>query len=191
MTSTATSRSKTSSRDRILQAAIKRFARNSYEKTSLRDIAADVGIDVAYVHRCFGSKEKLFSEAIEAAADLAGFAAGSTDELARSLAGRALSGRPQKNQALGIFIHSIASPEALPILRQFVLENAIEPLSAQKGKASGERAALAMALLTGVALFRNVLRIKPLTEADGGELQDLIADAIRGILDGNAQSGAR
>jgi AcrR family transcriptional regulator len=40
-----------------------RFTRTSYEQTGLRDIAADVGIDVAYVHRCFGSKKRLFAKA--------------------------------------------------------------------------------------------------------------------------------
>jgi len=43
--------------DRILAAAVKRFATNSYEATGLRDIASDAGVDVAYVHRRFGSKE--------------------------------------------------------------------------------------------------------------------------------------
>jgi AcrR family transcriptional regulator len=43
-------------RDRILNAAMERFSRTSYEQTGLRDIAADVGVDVAYVHRCFARK---------------------------------------------------------------------------------------------------------------------------------------
>lgn len=53
-------------RERILKAAILRFSTHSYEATGLRDLAADVGVDVAYVHRCFGSKEKLFREALKA-----------------------------------------------------------------------------------------------------------------------------
>jgi len=54
-------------RERILEAAIRQFSRRSYEQTGLRDIATDVGVDVAYVHRCFGSKENLFAEALRAA----------------------------------------------------------------------------------------------------------------------------
>ena len=53
-------------RDRILKAAILRFSAHSYDDTGLRDIAADVGVDMAYVHRSFGSKEKLFYEAVKA-----------------------------------------------------------------------------------------------------------------------------
>lgn len=38
-------------RERILKAAILRFSAHSYDNTGLRDIAADVGVDMAYVHR--------------------------------------------------------------------------------------------------------------------------------------------
>ncbi|MFD2029187.1 TetR/AcrR family transcriptional regulator [Ancylobacter dichloromethanicus] len=47
-------------RQTILTAAAKRFASASYDEVSLRDISADVDVDVAYVHRSFGSKENLF-----------------------------------------------------------------------------------------------------------------------------------
>ena len=53
-------------RERILKAALLRFSTHSYEETGLRDIASDVGVDMAYVHRSFGSKEKLFREAVKA-----------------------------------------------------------------------------------------------------------------------------
>ena len=53
-------------RERILKAAMLRFSTYSYEETGLRDIATDVGVDTAYVHRSFGSKEKLFREAVDA-----------------------------------------------------------------------------------------------------------------------------
>ena len=189
MTATATSRPKTSSRERILKAAVKRFSQNSYERTSLRDIAGDVGIDVSYVHRCFGSKEKLFTEAIRDAADMTDLIAGTPEEIAASMAQRAVSSRPPKGQALGIFIHSISSPEALPILRQFVLETAIEPMSGRIGDASARRATLAMALLTGVTLFRNVIRVKPFVESDEDELRALIAGVLGAVLEHQGEGG--
>src|ERR1700738_1364837 len=73
-------------RDRILNAAIERFTRTSYEQTGLRDIAADVGIDVAYVHRCFGSKKRLFAEAVRAAMQPADFLPGPARDFAGKLA---------------------------------------------------------------------------------------------------------
>lgn len=178
-----TSRSKANGRDRILRAAIERFAQNSYEQTSLRAIAADADVDVAYVHRCFGSKEKLLAEAMGEATDLMDFAAGEPEALAASLSERTFAVDNRQGQALGIFIHSIASPEAHPILRQFILEKTIAPMSTQIEDASGRRASVAMALLAGVALFRSVLRIEPLIEADRQELEALIAEVLAVIFD--------
>src|SRR5690606_39847173 len=43
----------------MLEAAHARFLRESYENVGLRDIAGDVGVDVALVSRHFGSKEEL------------------------------------------------------------------------------------------------------------------------------------
>jgi AcrR family transcriptional regulator len=166
-----------------LNAAIKRFSRNSYERTSLRDIAADVGVDVAYVHRCFGSKEGLFSEALAASAHVSELVNVSRDDLAGSLASQALAGRGQRDQALGIFIHSVSSPEAVPLLRRFILDSVIDPLSEEIGGVSTTQATLIAALLTGVSIFRNMLRLRPLLEAEGSELEGLIAQAIQGMID--------
>ena len=49
----------------ILSAARRRFATDGYEPTTLRAIAADVGVDAALVTRYFGSKQDLFATATE------------------------------------------------------------------------------------------------------------------------------
>ncbi|WP_018267634.1 TetR/AcrR family transcriptional regulator [Methylosinus sp. LW4] len=56
-------------RERILQAALARFGSASYEDVKLRDIAAEFGVDVALVHRAFGSKEQLFAAALTASGE--------------------------------------------------------------------------------------------------------------------------
>lgn len=182
MPTRATSRPSIGSRDRILNAAIARFSKNSYERTGLRDIAADAGVDVAYVHRCFGSKERLFSEALKASAHVAQHLEVPKDCLAGALANSVLSGRARRHQALDIFIHSVSSAEAQPILRRFVLDHVIDPLSERIEAPSTTRAALVAALLVGTAIFRHVLRIKPMLETEAGELEELIASAIQGAI---------
>lgn len=189
MPTKATSRPTTGSRDRILTAAIARFSRNSYERTGLRDIAADVGVDVAYVHRCFGSKERLFSEALKTSAHVAQHLEVPEDRLARSLAGSVFSGRARSGQALDIFIHSVSSSDAVPILRQFILDNVIDPLSEEVDGSSTTQAALIVALLVGVSILRDVLRVRPLLEAKGGELEALVAQTIQGMIDGVGSEG--
>ena len=52
-------------RGEILCAARRRFLAESYENVGLRDIAGDVGVDVALVGRYFGSKDALFREVLQ------------------------------------------------------------------------------------------------------------------------------
>jgi AcrR family transcriptional regulator len=51
-------------RERILVSARDLFARNGIDKTSIRAIAADAGVDPALVHHYFGTKTQLFAAAI-------------------------------------------------------------------------------------------------------------------------------
>ena len=58
-------RSATATRAAILAAARSRFAVEGYERTTLRAVAGDVGVDAAMVIRYFGGKEALFAEAAD------------------------------------------------------------------------------------------------------------------------------
>jgi AcrR family transcriptional regulator len=51
-------------RDRILESARNLFARNGIDKSSIRAIAKDAGVDPALVHHYFGTKTQLFAAAI-------------------------------------------------------------------------------------------------------------------------------
>ncbi|MGW7424024.1 TetR/AcrR family transcriptional regulator, partial [Streptomyces sp. NPDC054813] len=48
----------------LLLAARARFTRLGYDRTTLRDVAADAGVNLALVKRYFGSKEGLFKAAL-------------------------------------------------------------------------------------------------------------------------------
>ena len=54
----------------ILSAARRRFGSEGYERTTLRAVAADVGVDAALVIRYFGSKQDLFAAAADFVIDL-------------------------------------------------------------------------------------------------------------------------
>ncbi|MBC9882986.1 TetR/AcrR family transcriptional regulator [Bradyrhizobium sp. INPA01-394B] len=179
----ARSQSMVGSRDRILKAAITRFSKRSYEQASLRDIAADVGVDVAYVHRCFGSKERLFAEALKASAQIDERFTGPADGVAGSLARYVVSERPRRGHALDIIIRSLASGKAAPLLRRFVLDSFVDPLAEELDQSNTVPIAVIAALLAGVSIFRNVLRMGPLLNAPSAELEALIANAIRGMMD--------
>ncbi|MFC7469386.1 helix-turn-helix domain-containing protein [Actinomadura keratinilytica] len=52
-------------REQILDAARECFAERGYDATSVRRIAETAGVDQALVHHFYGTKEKLFLNALE------------------------------------------------------------------------------------------------------------------------------
>src|SRR5688500_882222 len=48
----------------LLEAARRRFERLGYDRTTLREVAADVGVNLALIKRYFDSKEGLFKAAL-------------------------------------------------------------------------------------------------------------------------------
>jgi AcrR family transcriptional regulator len=176
---------KVSTRERILKAAVLRFSRHSYESVGLREIAGDVGVDVAYVHRCFGSKEKLFAEAVAKTARIEEVLADSAGDPAKSLARQVFAHNRSRGKedvvSLDIVIRSLTSQEATRVLRGFALSKFIDPLADKLDHTSNLQAALITALLLGVGICRDVLTIPPLCKTDEAELESEIADVIKAI----------
>jgi AcrR family transcriptional regulator len=178
-----------STRERILDAAVLRFSRRSYESVGLRDIAADVGVDVSYVHRCFGSKEQLFAEAVESIAQgeriVADIDGDPGPALARQLLQHGTVGDRDNVGPLDIIIHSLSSPEASDILRKVIVSDFIDPLARKLRHPSGRQAGLIAAFLLGAGILRSVLRIDHLAENEDGALEREVARAIRGMARGS------
>ncbi len=177
----ASPRSPVTTRERILNAAIERFARTSYEQAGLRDIAADAGVDVAYVHRSFGSKKRLFAEAVRAAVRPLDIVSSAKD-VGTSLAKQVIAKSAKNPRGLDIIVRSFSSPEAAPIVREFVLSTFIDPLGEKLDHPAATRATLIGALLVGIAILREVLHSPGLTDVDPGELERLVARAIDTLI---------
>lgn len=167
-------------RDRILNAAIARFAAHSYDAIGLRDVARDAGVDVAYVHRCFGSKERLFADCVRATLRLEPALAAGQGDPADNLAKLVLHAHRDIG-ALDIFIQSCSSPTAARVLKEIAPE-VISLVSREFGGLSPVRTTLALALLTGVGILKNVIGVAPIADADEQDLTRLISDVLKHIL---------
>jgi AcrR family transcriptional regulator len=165
-------------RERILEAAIEHFSRRSYEATGLREIAATAGVDVAYVHRTFGSKKRLFADAVSAAVKPKDLFEGSPDQIPATMAWDVVATRGTRAKGLDIILNSMASREAGPIVRDFYANEVVKPLAVKLG-VTEMHAALVAALITGVATLRNVVGLESLGEPQGGDLEGLVARLIR------------
>lgn len=51
--------------ERLLRAALRRFARQGYHGTSMRQIAADAGVSLSNIYNYFPNKESLFATVLE------------------------------------------------------------------------------------------------------------------------------
>ena len=182
-------------REQILQAAILRFARHSYEDTTLRAIAADVGVDVAHVHRSFGSKESLLMAAVLATAQperlrsesRQGFVARLVDEVF----GRGAARAHEEVGPLDIFMRSLTSREASHVMHDGLLTELILPFAEMMDPPSTRRAALMVAVLVGIGVLKEVLAIEPLLEKGDGELRQLTIEVLEHLISKDAPaSGA-
>ena len=159
-------------REEILAAARERFVADSYDSVGLRDIARDVGVDVALVSRHFGSKEELFRQVLGAdehklalpptAAELPAF-------LVAMLAEACEENDQHHREKLLIMLRSAASPTATELVRDTLGADVLEPLAQLIG---GEyaycRAVLLLSFLIGTEFLQNILPVKPFTEEERG-----------------------
>lgn len=180
-------------RQQILEAAIQRFARDSYEGTSLRAIAADVGVDVAHVHRSFGSKELLLAEALRTTGQPERYLAGPRSLLASRLSTEILAGQSKHDDGepgtFDIIVRSLSSHDASKVLHDTVLADFIGPISGMISPPSARRAGLIAAFLLGIGVFRDVLAVEPLLDDGDGELRQLIVQVLQ-ILIGSGRQDA-
>jgi AcrR family transcriptional regulator len=158
----------------------------------LRDIAADVGVDVALVHRSFGSKEELFQQAARTAFNDNFQQAMKAPDLGAAMTALFVQSRLEPASGidpLDIVTHSLSSDRASPILRELVEKDFIRPLALRLESGGEMGAALAIACLAGVALLRDVLGIAALREADAETMRPLIAKLICACLSPAAGPG--
>ena len=118
---------------------------------------------MAYVHRSFGSKEKLFYEAVKASGKPGLLFAEEGESLPSSLAKQVLS-RKGVNEigALDLVVQSFGSPAASRVLNEFLEEDFIAPLVSKLTMVPKRRAALVAAFLAGVGILKDVIKAETL-----------------------------
>ena len=159
----------------ILTAAQLQFTADSFDQVGVREIAATAGVDPALVIRYFGSKERLFAEAVtgEFRPDdlIAGDRATFGERAARGLLTKS-KGAAGFDPMLAL-IRSAGSDEAAPLIRRELDANFVRPLADWLGGSlAAERAGLITAMLAGLGLQRHVVGSASLIDA---ALDDLVA----------------
>jgi AcrR family transcriptional regulator len=181
-----------STREQIITAAAARFAAAGYDATSVRQVAADAGVDPALVRRFFGDKEGLFSAVAAALIDppavVAAVAGGppeaAGDRLLRYYLGL-LGEVSQPGPLLGLIRAAVTSEYAAGLMRRFLAERVLSEIAAALGSGQPQlRGALVASQLVGLAVTRYAVRLPPLAGADPGDLALWIAPVIQHYLTG-------
>lgn len=184
----ARQRNALATRSAILACARDRFADESYDDVSLRDIAGAVGVDAALVSRYFGSKEDLFLAALESCGDGRELTSGPQEDFGSRIADDILlkPQRADKLKGMSIVLRSIGSTRASEIVRSSCTRRFLDPLAEWLG---GSDAAVRARLLAGVIMGMSISRdISPagfdLSPEDSDIMRDRLAKMLQYAVDG-------
>ncbi|MEO3754945.1 TetR family transcriptional regulator [Streptomyces sp. B6B3] len=167
----------------ILEAARSRFAADGYERTTIRAIATDAGVDPAMVMRYYGSKADLFAAIVQVTSDLADLSQVPRAEVGARLA-RAMLGRWERgeNQPEAAVLRAAPThPEAARAI-QTIYEEQLRPALGRAFPDDPDldvRVGLVLTQGIGVALLRYVLRIEPVASMDFEQLVDAIGASMQ------------
>jgi AcrR family transcriptional regulator len=179
-------------RQLLIDVARRRFARDGYAATTVRDITDEAGVNVALVSRYFATKEGLFEACLVRAVDQVGHAVDDTIPLARvaSMIAGQLAGPEggQHSDHLVLLLRSSGDAGAEQV-RQTVLRSIAARLAAIAGPHSDHtdeeqllRAQLIFAAALGIALMRATSAMEPLASADRHALQSPLQDLVDAVL---------
>ena len=172
----------------ILAAARRRFATEGFERTTLRAIAADVGVDAALVIRYFGSKQDLFATATEFVIELPDLTGAAPDHIAAMLLPRYFAVWEDDHSFLALLRAAMTSRVAADTLNDTLATNVAPTLAAATPDNDQQRIALTDAFVIGLAATRSVLGNLPVSELSREELSRWAAPIFRQLLVGPAPS---
>lgn len=183
------------SRDAVLAAAKQRFAQQGYDKTTLRAIAADAGVDPAMVLYLFGSKADLFRESLRLILDpdiLLGAIEGPPEDVGVRMVTTYLKIWESPETAASIramLVAATSNTDAHEAFRTFMRDYVLTAISAVLG--GGEqarlRAMLAGSNLVGTAMLRYVMEVPPLATLPAEDVVRLIAPTVTRYLTASSE----
>lgn len=174
-------------RTKILAFARQRFAASGFERTTIRAIAADAGVDPALVMHYFGSKDALFSVAAELDLHLPNLSGAPRAQAGAAMVRHFLD-RWESDEALKTLLRSAATNDAAAERMRALFARQLRPAIAQicpDDKLLNVRAGLVATQMMGFAFCRYVLRLPPVSGLSKAEVIAWIGPTLQHYLFGN------
>lgn len=171
-------------RQAILVAAQDAFSNRGYRDTGVREITAQAGVSVALVNRYFGSKEKLFEEALSAMLDptriidlpRAGFGEAIVDLL--------IEGIGPRNIPLPLIMLASADPCARAITQRLLGELVYQPLTRWFGPDEGRtRATRFMIISAGLTVYCRIYTLDTLVPLPDPSIRAWLVSEFQALAD--------
>jgi AcrR family transcriptional regulator len=179
-------------REEIASAARRQFAEIGYDRTTIRSIAAEAGVDPALVIHYFGSKQQLFLTVVELPFEpedvlprlLEGPRARVGERLARFVLG-VLEDPDARSKWTGMIRAAASEPEAARMLRELLERRVFGPLADALGADDAAlRANLVGSQVVGLVMARSIVAVEPLASAPSETIVSAIAPTIQRYLVG-------
>ncbi|MDY6922551.1 MAG: TetR/AcrR family transcriptional regulator [Pseudomonadota bacterium] len=186
MKSAARPRDARVTRERLLQAARTRLAVHGYDDVTLRGIAADVGVDVAMIHRYFGTKDDLFREVLDTEAPSLRFLEGDPGAVGERLATAVFQGSVEAADLdnLMILVRSLGSERGRALAQGTRITRFQQPLiDWLRGPHASERAFLISSVVVGAIVTREFLGKSCGPDADYGAVQTRFAEILQTLVE--------
>jgi AcrR family transcriptional regulator len=180
------SRNAEATRADILAAARARFGAEGYERTTLRAVAGDVGVDPALVIRYFGSKQDLFAAAAEFTLDLPDLTGLAPDAMAGALLDRFFAVWEADTTFVALLRAAATSDTAAETMHRVFAGQVVPTLTAVAPDNPVPRAVLIGSLVIGMATTRYVVRAPAAAALGRDELVRWARPLIRELLVGPA-----
>jgi AcrR family transcriptional regulator len=185
-------RNAAATRQAILASARVAFARAGYEGTGVREIARGAGVTAMLVNRYFGSKVKLFEEAVvETMATTAVVmpeilkTPASGNAIARALVSITKTGATPL-AGFQIMLRSASSKVAAEIGREQIEKSHHRKIAAALGgEMAAQRADVLLSLIAGFQMMRQMIGLRSLSRAEPDALVKILAPLFQKLIDGD------
>ena len=170
----------------ILAAARERFAADGYERTTIRAIATQAGIDTALVMRYFGNKEGLFADAVQFDLRLPDLRSVAPESIGKTLVEHFLDVWERDETFFALLRAAVTNEAAADRMREIFKSQVLPTLAAAvPDKASlPVRAGFVSSTLLGFALGRFVLRLPNLCALERRQVTANLAPVLQQFVNG-------
>lgn len=180
-------RNAAATREAILDSAVRNFARAGFDGVGVREIAGDAGVTAMLVNRYFGSKEKLFAEAVETAFAPPTIIPEGGQSPGRAAASALVSRSDPGTDDLApflIMLRSASNPRAAEIVRDAIERHVGRRLARQLPTPGRHvRTDLVLSVISGVLLMRRVVGTRALNAKNTQHLERLLEAVFDTIND--------